>query len=44
MDYHHSDSETIARAMMEELMRKVVSRPVESDGAAKAAAIIGALL
>lgn len=44
MDYHHSDPPAIADAMMEELARPVAFRPVESDGAAKAAAIIGALL
>ena len=44
MDYHRSDPAAIAQAMTEELARPVAFRPVESDGAAKAAAIIGALL
>ena len=44
MDYHASDQKAIAQAMLEELTRPVDFRPVESDGAAKAAAIIGTLL
>ncbi|MFN2460641.1 MAG: alpha/beta fold hydrolase [Candidatus Velthaea sp.] len=44
MDYHTSDASSIAQAIIEELTRPVVSRPVESDGAERAATLIAALL
>ena len=44
MFYHEADPAAIARAMLEELGRPVTFRPVESDGAAKAAAMVAALL
>jgi len=44
MDYATSDARSIARAMLEELARPVTTRPVESDGAARAAGMIAALL
>jgi UDP:flavonoid glycosyltransferase YjiC (YdhE family) len=44
MDYQSSDERTIAQAIVEELARPRGSRPVESDGATKAAELIAALL
>ncbi len=44
MDYHSSDARSIATAMLEELARPVKTRPVETDGAARAATLIAALL
>jgi pimeloyl-ACP methyl ester carboxylesterase/predicted glycosyltransferase len=44
MDYETATSETIARAISEEIGREVDYRPVESDGAARAAALIAELL
>ena len=44
MDYHGADPRSIATAMLEELARPVRARPVESGGAARAAAMIAALL
>jgi pimeloyl-ACP methyl ester carboxylesterase/predicted glycosyltransferase len=44
MQYHESGPEQIAGAMIEELARPIAYRPVESDGAARAAALIASLL
>ena len=44
MDYESATSETIARAIAEEIGREVDYQPVESDGAARAAALIAELL
>ena len=44
MRYHESDPEQIADAMVDEVGREPAYRPVESDGAAKAAALLAALL
>ncbi len=44
MDYDDADPAAIAAAMLDVLTLPVASRPVESDGAAKAAALIGSLL
>ena len=44
MDYDTSTPEVIAAAMAEELARPVASRPVETDGARRAAELIGALV
>jgi UDP-N-acetylglucosamine:LPS N-acetylglucosamine transferase len=44
MDYETATSETIARAIAEEVGREVDYRPVETDGAARAAALIAELL
>ncbi len=44
MDYQSSDPDRIAAAMVEELARPVVYRPVEADGAARAAAMLAELL
>jgi len=44
MQYHEADPEQIAEAMVDELRRKPAYRPVESDGAAKAAALIASLI
>jgi hypothetical protein len=44
MDYATSTPETIAAAITEQLGRPVDYRPVETDGAARAAALIAELL
>ena len=44
MDYDESPPEVIAAAIAEEIDRPVTSRPVESDGAARAAALIAELV
>jgi predicted glycosyltransferase len=44
MDYDASPPEVIATAIAEEIDRPVASRPVESDGAARAAELIAPLL
>jgi len=44
MDYGTDGAEAIALAIAEELAREVDYRPVETDGAARAAALIGELL
>lgn len=44
MDYSTSPPEVIADAIAEEIDRPVTSRPVETDGAARAAAMIAELL
>jgi hypothetical protein len=44
MDYATSTSETIAAAIAEEIDRPVDYRPVTSDGAARAAAMIAELI
>jgi hypothetical protein len=44
MDFDTSPPETIAAAITEELGRGVSSRPVETDGAARAAALLSELL
>ena len=44
MDFEVSTPETIARAIAEEIGRDVEYRPVETDGAARAAAMIAELL
>jgi predicted glycosyltransferase len=44
MDYDASDPGVIATAIAEEIDRPVTSRPVESDGAARAAALIAELI
>jgi predicted glycosyltransferase len=44
MDYETSTPEVIAAAIADEIDRPVTSRPVESDGAARAAAMIAELI
>ena len=44
MDFEHETPETIAAAIAEQIGREVDYRPVESDGAARAAALIAPLL
>ena len=44
MDYDASPPEVIAAAIAEEIDRPVTSRPVERDGAARAAAMIAELV
>jgi pimeloyl-ACP methyl ester carboxylesterase/predicted glycosyltransferase len=44
MDYQSSDPDRIAAAMVEELARPVTFRPVEVDGAARAAAMLAEML
>jgi UDP-N-acetylglucosamine:LPS N-acetylglucosamine transferase len=44
MDFATATAETIARAIADEIGRKVDYRPVETDGAARAAALIAELL
>ncbi len=44
MEYRSSDPDRIATAMVEELARPVAFRPVEADGAARAAAMLAELL
>jgi UDP-N-acetylglucosamine:LPS N-acetylglucosamine transferase len=44
MDFETATPETIARAIAEEIGRDVDYRPVETDGAARAAALIAELL
>jgi hypothetical protein len=44
MDYDVSPPEVIAEAIAEEIERPVAYRPVESDGAARAAALIAPLV
>jgi predicted glycosyltransferase len=44
MDYDASDPDVIADAIAEEIDRPVTSRPVERDGAARAAALIAPLV
>jgi hypothetical protein len=44
MDYDQSPPEVIAAAIAEEIERPVTSLPVESDGAARAAALIAELV
>ena len=44
MDFETATQETIARAIAEEIGREVDYRPVETDGAARAAALIAELL
>jgi pimeloyl-ACP methyl ester carboxylesterase len=44
MDFETATSDVIATAIAEEIGREVAYRPVESDGAARAAALIGELL
>ncbi len=44
MDYLSSDPDSLAATMVEELARPVHFRPVEADGAARAAAMLAELL
>jgi predicted glycosyltransferase len=44
MDFETATTDIIATAIAEEIGREVAYRPVESDGAARAAALIGELL
>jgi predicted glycosyltransferase len=44
MEYQSSDPDRIAAVMVEELARPVAFRPVEADGAARAAAMLAELL
>ena len=44
MDYDASDPDAIAEAIAEEIDRPVTSKPVERDGAARAAALIAPLI
>jgi hypothetical protein len=44
MDYATSEPDAIADAITEEIGREVDYRPVETDGAARAARLIGELL
>jgi pimeloyl-ACP methyl ester carboxylesterase/predicted glycosyltransferase len=44
LDYATSDADQIAAAMVEELGREALSRPVESDGAARAAELLADML
>jgi hypothetical protein len=44
MDFDASPPEAIAVAVAEEIGREVVTRPVEKDGAARAAAMLSELL
>jgi UDP-N-acetylglucosamine:LPS N-acetylglucosamine transferase len=44
MDFESASAVTIAQAIAEEIGREVDYRPVEADGAAKAAAMIAELL
>jgi hypothetical protein len=44
MDFESDGPEEIARAIAAEVAREVDYRPVETDGAARAAALIGELL
>jgi hypothetical protein len=44
MEYDASPPEVIAEAIVAELSRPVASLPVESDGAARAAALIAPLI
>jgi pimeloyl-ACP methyl ester carboxylesterase len=44
MDFTTATTETIARAIADEIGREVAYRPVETDGAARAAALIAELL
>jgi hypothetical protein len=44
MDYATADPDTIAQALVEELERELDYVPVPSDGAAKAAQLLGELL
>jgi pimeloyl-ACP methyl ester carboxylesterase len=44
MDYQSSDPDSIAAAMVEELARPAAFRPVEADGAGRAAAMLAELL
>jgi hypothetical protein len=44
MDYHRSDPDLIAEAIAAELGRVVDYRPVETDGAARAASLIAELV
>ncbi len=44
MDYESSTPDVIADAIAEEIDRRVDYRPVETDGAARAAALIAELL
>jgi hypothetical protein len=44
MDFEAADPDVIAAAIAEEIRREVEYRPVEADGAAPAAALIGELL
>jgi pimeloyl-ACP methyl ester carboxylesterase/predicted glycosyltransferase len=44
MDFHSSNPETISAAIAEEIGRDLSYRPVEADGAARAAAMLGELL
>ncbi|GAC1665477.1 MAG: hypothetical protein NVS9B8_06470 [Candidatus Limnocylindrales bacterium] len=44
MDYEAADPDAIAAAIATEIERPVTSLPVESDGAARAAALIAELL
>lgn len=44
MEYHEADPEQIAEAMIDEIGRTPAYRPVETDGAARAAAMIATLL
>ncbi|HEX4931450.1 MAG TPA: alpha/beta fold hydrolase [Gaiellaceae bacterium] len=44
MDFETATAETIARAIADEIGREVAYRPVETDGAARAAALIAQLL
>jgi UDP-N-acetylglucosamine:LPS N-acetylglucosamine transferase len=44
MDYAQSTPETIAAAIADEIDRPITARPVETDGAARAAALIAPLL
>ncbi|MFN2487963.1 MAG: alpha/beta hydrolase, partial [Acidimicrobiia bacterium] len=44
MDYHHTDPDQIAAAIVADITRPVHYAPVETDGAARAAALIAELI
>jgi predicted glycosyltransferase len=44
MDYEEAQPETLAAAIAEEITRPVSHRPVETDGAARAAACLAELI
>ena len=44
MDFETADAGVIAQAIAEEIGREVAYRPVESNGAARAAALLAELL
>jgi predicted glycosyltransferase len=44
LDYEEADPETLAAAIAAEITRPVTYRPVETDGAARAAALLAELI